>query len=277
MPLSSSAETNWPQPLANAPEWSAKRLPDGSTSPSEPRETLRSDIGETSGGLRSSDEYLEASVRQNSSGYETSLSAEGGEDQTLRSEGDKGKGRRNRKERRRQHECLYCPKAFDRPSSLAAHIKTHTGDKPFKCDHPGCGKDFAVRSNLTRHLRMHGIVPGTRDEEFSVSFDKPVVSYDVHSSTSPSNPTSFDWIQNKASRSDLGPGNSTSVPTQKHQRRPPRTPASNVAGSSRLGPHPSTKDGRHATQYERAGVEDDADEGEGKDYEECEGDGDTQH
>ncbi|KAF2155622.1 hypothetical protein K461DRAFT_318337 [Myriangium duriaei CBS 260.36] len=49
--------------------------------------------------------------------------------------------------------CPVCKKAFSRPSSLKIHSHSHTGEKPFKCAHPGCGKAFSVRSNMKRHER----------------------------------------------------------------------------------------------------------------------------
>ncbi len=47
--------------------------------------------------------------------------------------------------------CQTCNKAFSRPSSLQIHSHSHTGEKPFKCPHQGCGKAFSVRSNMKRH------------------------------------------------------------------------------------------------------------------------------
>ena len=49
--------------------------------------------------------------------------------------------------------CNTCSKAFPRPSSLQIHSHTHTGEKPFRCPHTGCGKAFSVRSNMKRHER----------------------------------------------------------------------------------------------------------------------------
>jgi uncharacterized Zn-finger protein len=53
--------------------------------------------------------------------------------------------------------CPTCSKPFSRPSSLKIHTYSHTGEKPYKCKHEGCGKYFSVRSNMKRHEKgCHG-------------------------------------------------------------------------------------------------------------------------
>ncbi|KAI8885585.1 hypothetical protein K501DRAFT_215557 [Backusella circina FSU 941] len=59
------------------------------------------------------------------------------------------------KPRRKKYQCDYCSKDFTRPSALQTHVYTHTGEKPHECDISGCGRRFAVISNLRRHLRVH--------------------------------------------------------------------------------------------------------------------------
>lgn len=51
--------------------------------------------------------------------------------------------------------CDHCRRAFPRTKSLSAHSKTHTGDKPFACDYPGCNSAFAQSGQLSSHLRLH--------------------------------------------------------------------------------------------------------------------------
>ncbi|KAL4246368.1 hypothetical protein ABKN59_008212 [Abortiporus biennis] len=56
---------------------------------------------------------------------------------------------------RKKYLCEECGKTFDRPSSLRNHINSHTGEQPFLCPYPHCGKRFSIRSNMLRHYRLH--------------------------------------------------------------------------------------------------------------------------
>jgi hypothetical protein len=69
-----------------------------------------------------------------------------------------------------RYACPFCAKKFTRPSSLRVHTYSHTGERPFECPEPGCGRQFSVQSNMRRHLRVHrlGRVRVTKKERYEM-------------------------------------------------------------------------------------------------------------
>ena len=49
-------------------------------------------------------------------------------------------------------ECPICKKRL-KSRSLNSHMKTHTGERPYKCNM--CTRSFSLSGNLKRHLRTH--------------------------------------------------------------------------------------------------------------------------
>ncbi|XP_072750212.1 uncharacterized protein [Anoplolepis gracilipes] len=51
--------------------------------------------------------------------------------------------------------CKFCNRVFPREKSLQAHLRTHTGERPYSCDYPGCTKAFTQSGQLKTHQRLH--------------------------------------------------------------------------------------------------------------------------
>ena len=79
---------------------------------------------------------------------------------------------------------LFCGKRFTRSDELQRHLRTHTGEKKFAC--PTCNKRFMRSDHLAKHAKTH--LEGGKsdsDSENSRSQESPIGS--LHNPTSPHN------------------------------------------------------------------------------------------
>ncbi|KAH8255582.1 hypothetical protein KR038_006722, partial [Drosophila bunnanda] len=53
----------------------------------------------------------------------------------------------------RPYRCFQCPKSFSQKYHLKMHLMTHTGERPYQCSL--CQKSFSQTGALQRHIRTH--------------------------------------------------------------------------------------------------------------------------
>lgn len=62
--------------------------------------------------------------------------------------------------------CHVCLKQLSSKQNLKQHLNIHTGEKPYKCNFPGCVNSYRHASQLSNHRLLHQELNPKRKHEF---------------------------------------------------------------------------------------------------------------
>ena len=81
------------------------------------------------------------------------LLGSGGEQRSGGAGGGGGPGCQGDQGKKMMHHCQICNRGFLNKSNIKVHLRTHTGEKPFGCEH--CSKAFRQKAHLLKHMSIH--------------------------------------------------------------------------------------------------------------------------
>ncbi|XP_055370916.1 sal-like protein 1 [Condylostylus longicornis] len=132
------------------------------------------------------------------------------------------------------NQCIFCQKIMSCRSSLQMHLRTHTGERPYRCRI--CGRAFATKGNLKAHMTIHKIKPPIRSQfkcpVCHQKFSNSIVLQQhirIHTTDITGNTSNYDRFEIDVAR-QLSEGRSSSVPTSEYSMGQRSTGSSSQEG-----------------------------------------------